>query len=212
MTCVLGLTLVASAAFAGCGILQLQGGYLWSPESGDYFIPRGFGYQTFNPPVGATQTFPQLEYDLTEFKKMYANSVRIEFVWNQVETASDVFDWSKPDYMVGLAEKLGLRLFVLIGFNYAPEWFPSTWKSTRDDGRISEVVNYEHPRVRLAYSNYVYQVTRRYRDKGIVAAWILGNEFAYFDLWDTNELKHFLGYDSVSKGSFPRPPAVGLFE
>lgn len=197
-----GLMLLVPAAFGRYGILQLRGGYLWDPVSGEYFIPRGFGYQTFNPPVGATQTFPQIEYDLTEFKRMYANSVRLEFVWNQVEAVEGQYDWSKPDFLVGLAEKLGLRLFVLIGFNYAPSWFPESWKSTRDDLATSNVVNYEHPKVRTAYSNYVYQVTRRYRDKGIIAGWIVGNEFAYFDLWDSGDIKHFLGYDDISQGSF----------
>lgn len=197
-----GVLLAPLIGFAANDILQLRSGYLWSPVSGDYFIPHGIAYQTFNPDVGATQTFPQLEYDLTEFKRMHANSVRLEFVWNQVETAAGVYDWSKPDFVVGLAEQLGLRLFVLIGFNYAPGWFPAAWKATRDDGAISNVVNYEHPQVRAAYSNFVYEVTSRYRDRGIVAAWILGNEFAYFDLWDAGATKHFLGYDAVSQGSF----------
>jgi hypothetical protein len=197
-----GTLLLAQLARGACDILQLRDGYLWDPGAQDYFIPRGLAYQTLNPEVGANQTMAQLEYDLTEFRKMYANSVRLEFVWNQVQVSAQVYDWEKPDRIVRMAEKLGLRLFVLIGFNYAPGWFSDSWKSLRDDGRPSEVVNYEHPDVRSAFSNYVYQVIHRYRDSPTVAAWILGNEFAYFDLWDPGEIKHFLGYDPVSKESF----------
>src|SRR6266568_5870461 len=76
--------LLASAAWASGGFLQLRNGYFWDPRTADYFIPRGFAYQTWNPPVGADQTFEQLEFDLVEFKKMYVNSVRCEMVWNEV--------------------------------------------------------------------------------------------------------------------------------
>ena len=79
----------------GRGILQLQHGYFWDPETGEYFIPHGMAYQTWNPPVGANQSFEQLDYDLVEFTKMYANSVRAEFVWNEVEKHQGVFDWSR---------------------------------------------------------------------------------------------------------------------
>src|SRR5436190_10763170 len=76
-----------SLSLSACaqGILQIDHGYFWDPTTAEYFIPRGFGYQTWNPDVGADQSFAQLDYDLIEFKKMYANSVRAEFVWNVVE-------------------------------------------------------------------------------------------------------------------------------
>ena len=186
----------------GAGILQMKDGYFWDPVQQEYFIPRGFAYQTFNPPVGASQTLEQLEYDLREFKKMHANSVRAEFVWNTVEVAPGVFDWSKPDFLVTKAQELGLRLFVLIGFQYAPDWFPDSWKATNDNNEVSVVLNYEHPQARVTYSNFIYQVTSRYRNTSAIGAWILGNEYAYFDLWNPDH--RYLGFDPYSLDSYHR--------
>jgi hypothetical protein len=184
----------------GAGILQLQKGYFWDPETAEYFIPHGMAYQTWNPPVGANQSFEQLDYDLVEFKKMYANSVRAEFVWNTVENPRGVFNWSKPDHLVAKAEELGLRLFILIGYQYAPDWFTNSWKAVNDQGSNSVVLAYENPNAREAYSNYIAQVTARYKNSPAIAAWILGNEYAYFDLWDPS--RRFLGFDPYSIASF----------
>ncbi|HTL17663.1 MAG TPA: beta-galactosidase, partial [Patescibacteria group bacterium] len=187
-------------AFAEGGILQMRNGYFWDPSTAEYFIPRGIAYQTWNPPVGADQTFEQLEYDFIEFKKIYANSVRAEFVWNEVERTQGLFDWSKPDYMVAKAEQLGLKLFILVGFQYAPNWFPEEWKAVNSDGQRSVVLSYENPSARAACSNYIYQATKRYRNSAAIGGWILGNEYAYFDLWDVAH--QFLGFDSYSQASF----------
>src|SRR6266403_226371 len=155
LLCALGWV---AAAWAGSGCLEITNRYFWDPVAGRYFIPRGIAYQTWNPPVGADQSFAQLDYDLLEFKKMYANSVRAEFVWNVVENPQGVFNWSKPDHLVAKAEELGLRLFVLIGYQYAPDWFPNQWKALNDHGSNSVVLAYENPYARLAYSNYIAQV------------------------------------------------------
>ncbi len=191
---------IGPAAWANGGFLQITNGYFWDPVAADYFIPRGFGYQTWNPPVGADQTFDQLDYDLTEFKKLHVNSVRLEMVWNVIENPRGVFNWSKPDHLLAKADELGLKLFVLIGFQYAPDWFPDDWKAINDQGSNSVVLNYEHPQARLAYSNYIYQVTSRYKNSGVIGGWILGNEYAYFDLWNPDH--QFLGFDAYSLASF----------
>jgi hypothetical protein len=141
------------------GALEIRDGYFWDPGRAAPFIPRGFACQTWNPPVGADQTMEQLRYDFLEFKKMHCNSVRCEMVWNQVELAAGVFDWSKPDELVRIAEELELKLFVLIGFQYAPEWFPQDWLAVNSQGGRSVVLNYEHPGARQVYSNYVAKVT-----------------------------------------------------
>jgi hypothetical protein len=192
--------LILVTGIEGGGILQLRNGYFWDPATSQYFIPHGIAYQTWNPPVGANQSFEQLDYDLVEFKKMYANSVRAEFVWNVVENPQGVFHWEKPDHLVAKAEELGLRLFVLIGYQYAPDWFPNEWKALNDHGSNSVVLAYENPYARQAYSNYIAQVTARYKNSPAIAAWILGNEYAYFDLWDPS--RRFLGFDPYSVASF----------
>ncbi len=197
LCCALG---IATHSWANGGFLQMRNGYFWDPLTAEYFVPRGMAYQTFNPPVGADQTFAQFEYDMVEFKKMYANSVRAEMVWNVVENPQGVFNWAKSDYLVAKAEELGLKLFVLVGFNYAPDWFPDAWKAVNNEGGRAVVVNYEHPDARLAYSNYIYQVTSRYKNRAIIGGWILGNEYAYFDLF--NPKLQLLGFDSYSQASF----------
>lgn len=190
----------AASAFASGGFLQIRNGYFWDPSKADYFIARGMAYQTFNPPVGADQTLAQLEYDLREFKRFHANSVRCEMVWNEVERSAGVFDWTRPDALVAQAEKLDLKLFVLIGFQYAPQWFPEDWKAINNVGSNSVVLNYEHPQARMVYSNFIYQVTSRYRNHPVIGGWILGNEYAYFDLWEIG--RRHLGYDMHSLGKF----------
>ena len=194
--CFLALSMNAGAG----GILQIRNGYFWDPATAEYFVPRGISYQTWNPPVGANQTFDQLEYDFIEFKKMHANSVRAEFVWNEVEKTNGVYDWTKPDFMVAKAEELGLRLFILVGFQYAPNWFPDDWKAINQDGERSVVLNYEHPEARRACSNFIYQATSRYKNSGTIGGWILGNEYAYFDLWEVTH--RFLGFDPITQAGF----------
>ena len=197
----LGILLgLALRVCAGGGSLEVRKGYFWDPTVGRYFYPHGIAYQSWNPPVGANQSLAQVEYDLIEFKKMHANSVRAEMVWNVVETGQGVFDWTKPDHLVALAEKHELKLFVLIGFQYAPDWCPPEWKALNDEGNRSFVLNYENANARAAYSNYIAQVTFRYRNSRAIGGWILGNEYAYFDLWEP--ARHYLGYDPESIASF----------
>lgn len=198
------------------GFLQMRDGYFWDPAAGGYFLARGIAYQTFNPEVGATQSPEQIRFDLEEFVRLRANSVRCEFVWSQLQVASNRWDWTKSDLLVAEAERLGLRLFVIIGFQYPPAWFPAEWQGVND--RIltepgntnewrSDVLNYEHPEARLAYSNHLAQVAARYRDSPAIGGWILGNEYAYFDLWEDIEKypnRRILGHDAWSLAAFRR--------
>ena len=71
-------------AIAENAFLQITNGYFWDPVAAEYFLPRGIAYQIWNPPVGANQSTNQVDYDLVEFKKIYANSVRAELTWGQV--------------------------------------------------------------------------------------------------------------------------------
>src|SRR5688572_6158651 len=132
----------ATAARAGGGCLEIRQGYFWDPVKQEHFIPRGIAYQLWNPPVGADQSFEQLHYDLVEFKKMYVNSVRCEIVWGEVQTSpgDQGYDWRKPDYLVAEAERLGLKLFILIGFQYPPGWFPKEWRGINSLGLTPDVM------------------------------------------------------------------------
>ncbi len=277
----LGLGVLASPSRAAEGFLQIRHGYFWDPVAGDYFIPRGVAYQLWNPPVGANQSFEQVDYDLLEFKKLHANSVRAEMTWGQVQIGPDQYDWSKPDHLIQQAEQLGLKLFIIIGYQYPPAWFPTNRLGINNQGLradvvqcladstpanalnclhlatalalqstnsptvltqvltclvtgakagsvsniirslqatltteqlnanlpylVSDVINYEDPQAQAAYQQYIAAVTGRYRGSPAIGAWILGNEYAYFDLWEDRNLypvHRFLGYDSLSQESF----------
>jgi hypothetical protein len=271
----------ANSLLAGSAFLQIHNGYFWDPAAGDYFVPRGVAYQIWNPPVGANQSLSQIDYDLLEFKKLHANSVRAELAWGQVEISPGQYDWSKPDHLVQKAEELGIRLFVIIGYQYPPAWFPTNCLGINNLGLradviqclsnstpenalsclppsmasslqtansptvltqlmtclvqgakaggvpgvlarlqstltqsqlasnlpylISDVINYEDPAARAAYLSYIAAVAARYQNSSAIGAWILGNEYAYFDLWEDRSLysaHRFLGYDSISQQSF----------
>ncbi|NIP94053.1 MAG: hypothetical protein GWO24_11600, partial [Akkermansiaceae bacterium] len=126
------LPLAACAAFAALdqaaaagGALEIRDGYFWDPSTGGYFLPRGVAYQLWNPPVFANQSFEQVEYDFRQFVKMRANSVRAELVWGELEVADNVYDWTRADFLIETAERMGLKLFLLIGYQYPPNWFPA---------------------------------------------------------------------------------------
>jgi len=281
ITALLLSLLAATQPARADGFLQIRNGYFWDPAAGAYFIPRGVAYQVWNPPVGANQSFGQLDYDLVEFTKMRANSVRAELDWSQVETNLNQYDWSKADYLVAEAERLGLRLFLIIGYQYPPAWLPAAYRGIDNEGLradvvaclagsspsnalsclhpltasilqsntspatlaqvlnclvagaqaggvsnilnllqttlapedldailpylVSNVINYEDPRARAAYQQYIAAVTARYQNSTAIGGWILGNEYAYFDLWEDLTLypvHRFLGYDPLGRKSF----------
>ncbi|HIE10584.1 MAG TPA: glycosyl hydrolase family protein, partial [Kiritimatiellae bacterium] len=198
---VLGGLLLLAPPPAG-GFIILTNGYFRDTESGSYWIPHGFAYQTINSAVFATQSPAQIEYDMLEMRKVHANSLRVDFTWGEIETNDNQFDWSRTDHIVQTAEDLGLRLFPLIGYQYPPSWFPTQWLAVKQNREQSNIINYEHPDARSAYTDFISRVTGRYQDSPAIAAWILGNEYAYFDLWETNDPHLFVGYDSISQAAF----------
>ncbi|MFM1944666.1 MAG: hypothetical protein RI897_3648 [Verrucomicrobiota bacterium] len=199
------LTLLPNTASGQPGFLSIRDGYFFDNQQQDYFIPRGIAYQIWNVPVGANQSLDQVAYDFREFRKLGANSVRAELVWSELEIAPDVYDWSKADDLINLAETLGLRLFLVIGYQYPPKWFPEDWFSINDQHERSDVLNYTHPEARSAYQNHIRALIDRYKDRTVIGGWILGNEFAFFDLWEDPyryPVRRFLGYDPVAQQSF----------
>ncbi|HEY8241020.1 MAG TPA: beta-galactosidase, partial [Kiritimatiellia bacterium] len=196
-------SLAAAAPAAASGFIQMQNGYFWDPSTTNYWVPHGFSYQVLNPPVYATQTPEQIDYDFLEMKKMHVNSVRTEFPWGNIEKTNDVIDWTATDHIIATAEKYGLRLFILIGYQYPPGWFSNDWKNVNSQGGASDVLNYDHPTARAHYTDFISRVTARYKDSTAVAGWTLGNEYAYFDLWETNVVHRYLGYETnYSRASF----------
>ncbi|MBI5556230.1 MAG: beta-galactosidase [Deltaproteobacteria bacterium] len=178
--------------------LLVKNGYFWDTDTSSFFIPRGFAYQVWNPPVFANQTLEELDRDLVAMKQAGANSLRVEFVWEGIESREGVFDWSRTDYLVKRAAELDLKLFVLIGYQYPPAWFAATYPDAmaRTASGPAAIVNYNQPKGREAYARYLGAVCGHYRQSPAIAGWILGNEFAYYDLWEFSEQKNFAGFDS----------------
>jgi hypothetical protein len=178
--------------------LLIRNGYLWDTDEGRYFVPHGFAYQVWNKAVYADQTLAELDRDLAAMQAAGANSLRVEFVWEEIEGAEGKFDFSRADHLVHRAEELGLKLFILIGYQYPPTWLAQKYPDTiaRTTTAPSTILNYNHPEAKAAYSRFIGAVCRHFRQSPAIAGWILGNEFAFYDLWEGGEQKRFVGYDA----------------
>ncbi len=193
------LLLCFAASGSAQARLVIRNGYFWESEAGRYFVPHGFAYQVWNPAVYADQSLDEVDRDLAAMQAAGANSLRVELVWEGIETAEGHFDFRKADHLVQRAEALGLKLFVLIGYQYPPSWLaedhPEIIARTAS-GSAATILNYNHPLAKAAYSRFIGAVCRHFRRSPAIAAWILGNEFAFYDLWEGGEQKSFVGYDS----------------
>ncbi|MFH0879574.1 MAG: beta-galactosidase [Lentisphaerota bacterium] len=187
--------------------MELQNGYFYDAEAGEYFIAHGAAYQVWNPPVFANQTTNQVAYDLGEMKRMHVNSLRVEFTWSQVETHENSYDFSKTDFLVQCAQEKGVKLFILMGYQYPPGWFKTNYPERMgwhydqylNSTGLSDVLNYNSPEARAAYAGFVSNICARYKDYTCIGGWIVGNEFAYYDLWeppDQYPSHRFLGFDT----------------
>ncbi|MFH0879005.1 MAG: beta-galactosidase [Lentisphaerota bacterium] len=199
-----GSLALAVTAWGGGNSIEIRNGYFWDPMATNYWVPHGISYQVWNPPVFATQTFAQLDYDLNEMKKMYVNSLRVEFTWGEVEQTEGAYNFTNTDYLVSRAEEMGLKLFVLIGYQYPPGWVSANYPdrmarhydTTITNYGQSAILNYNHPAAQSTYSNYIRAVCNRYKDSKAIAGWIVGNEFAFYDLWENYDPKRFVGFDT----------------
>ena len=173
----------------------MTNGYFYDAGRTNAWVPHGIAYQTWNRPLGVWQTFDQIDYDLDEMKKMGANSIRVDFVWQHIEEDGDnQWKWENYDYLVQAAEARGLRIFALIGYQWPPNWFPDEWYTMHppdyDSGGIyhptrwrSDIINYERPEARAQYQEWFQNVCSRYKDSKAIVAWIIGNESGFLGLW-----------------------------
>jgi len=177
--------------------LTIRQGYFWDTERQETFIPHGFAYQVWNPPVFATQTLAEVDYDLEGMQQAHANSLRVELVWESVEPTEGVFRWDQADHLVHKAEALGLKLFVLIGYQYPPSWFAAHYPDAmaRTATGPSPLLNYSHPQAKEFFARFIAAVCERYKASPAIGGWILGNEFAFYDLWENGPIKSQVGYD-----------------
>ena len=190
------LTLCLPPTTAAAG-LTIRQGYFWDTARQEIFIPHGFAYQVWNPPVFATQTLAEVDYDLEAMQQAHANSLRVELVWESVEPQEGVFRWDQADHLVRKAEQLGLKLFILIGYQYPPSWFVANYPQAmaRTVNGPSPLLNYSHPQAKEAFARFIGAVCDRYKESPAIGGWILGNEFAFYDLWENAPIKSQVGYD-----------------
>lgn len=188
------LCLTPRMATAGLTIRQ---GYFWDTQRQETFIPHGFAYQVWNPPVFATQTLAEVDYDLEAMQRAHANSLRVELVWESVEPQEGVYRWDQADHLVKKAEQLGLKLFILIGYQYPPSWFVAQHPEAmaRTVSGPSPLLNYSHPQAKESFAQFIGAVCDRYKESPAIGGWILGNEFAFYDLWENAPIKSQVGYD-----------------
>ena len=175
--------------------IQMKDGYFFDPATGKAWVPHGIAYQTWNRPLGVWQTPEQIDYDLDQMKKMGANSIRVDFVWQHIEEDGDnVWSWTNYDYLVKACEERDLRIFALIGYQWPPAWFPNDWYTMHppevDSAGIvhtnrwqSDIIGYETPQARAQYAEFFSAVCARYKDSKAIVAWIVGNEYGYLGLW-----------------------------
>ena len=146
--------------------IQMRNGYFYDPAAAKAWVPHGIAYQTWNRPLGIWQTHDQIDYDLDEMKKMRANSIRVDFVWQHIEEAGDnQWDWANYDYLVQACEARDIRIFALIGYQWPPAWFPNDWYTMHppevDSLGIphttrwqSDIIGYETPQARAQYAEF----------------------------------------------------------
>ena len=121
----ISLACACTVSAASPGFVKIRNGYFYDSVTGAPFVPHGIAYQTWNRPLGVWQTPQQIDYDLDEMVKMGANSIRVDFVWKQIEEKGDnQFEWDNYDYLIQAAEKRNMRIFALIGYQWPPDWFP----------------------------------------------------------------------------------------
>ncbi len=175
--------------------ITMKDGYFYDAAAGKAWVPHGIAYQTWNRPLGVWQTHDQIDYDLDEMKKMGANSIRVDFVWQHIEEDGDnQFKWDHYDYLVQAAEARGIRIFALIGYQWPPSWFPDAWYTMHPPAYDSEgifhptrwqsdIINYEHAEARAQYAEWFKNVCGRYKNSKAIVAWIVGNESGFLGLW-----------------------------
>ena len=192
------------------GFLGMQNGYFYDTDTGKPFVPHGIAYQTWNRPLGVWQTHDQIDYDLDEMKKMGANSIRVDFVWQHIEEKGDnQWSWENYDYLVQACEERNIRIFALIGYQWPPNWFPDDWYTKHPPGEddegvmhperwASDIIAYENPNARAQYTEVISNICARYKNSKAIGGWIVGNEAGYLGLWSLK----YDGYDDASIAAF----------
>ncbi|MBU4458229.1 MAG: beta-galactosidase [Candidatus Omnitrophica bacterium] len=131
-------------------------------ESGKKNEKNPFGVLAFLP---WNHPWNNYKYSQDDLKKAAAlmrecgiSFVRLDFLWNDIESEHGQFDFSKYDHIVSLLTDNGIEILGLL--SYSADWAGPSWNSP--------------PYKNETFVNYASMVIERYRDK--VKYWEIWNE------------------------------------
>jgi len=200
---------LSTAAPSSIGFITMKDNRFFNPADNAYWTPVIVAYQTWLPDIYIIKSFSEIDADFRMMKEMGVDAVRLDFPWKDIEVENGTFDFGKYDYILDLAEKHGLRVFVQIGYIYPPSWAPESWYTNRlpylaweETGEFislrTTVMSYANGEAREGLKRFIQAIVDRYRDRGNIVAWIIGTEDTFVIPWYGAQL----GYDSISENSF----------
>jgi hypothetical protein len=150
-------------------------------------------------------------------KLMGINSLYVTWSNRAVQrTSENSYDFSKTDYLLSLATSYGIKLFVQLGSNVGSDWWPGMSNigkpdvdpgyltqyapNERGEKIVADQISYENTIARTKYQDFLKTVVSRYKTNTWIAAWIIGDAYAYTGVWDGLRT----GYDNSSVTAFQR--------
>lgn len=139
--------------------------------------------------------------DLEQIKALGFNTVRTWVEWTANEPQPEQYRFPQLELLAELAEEVGLRFFVQVYTDSAPDWVAGRWPDARfvaQDGSIITPQSapgycFDHPEVRA-------KILRFYREAAKVASRF--PHFAGWDLWSEPHIINWAIIDYVPNASF----------
>jgi hypothetical protein len=184
-------------------MLEMRDGFLYDSVVEDHFIPRGVSYIVLNPHAHSDPSPEEIAADFRAIASHGFNSIRTELPWPRLHLTATTFDWEAADHIVAEAGRNKLRLFLLIGYQFPPAWvgagdpdlLATLWNPERGETvPSSDMLNLCNPNAVALYEQYMAAIAERYRGNPTIAAFILGNEFSFYNLFGN---RHFIGFDKT---------------
>ncbi|UCF37240.1 MAG: beta-galactosidase [Acidobacteriota bacterium] len=139
--------------------------------------------------------------DLNQIKALGFNTVRTWVEWTANEPRLGEYDFSNLELLAELAEEAGLKLFVQVYTDSAPDWVGEQWADARFVAQSGEVVPsqsapgycFDHPEVQSKILTF-------YREAAKVAK--RHDNFVGWDLWSEPHIINWAIIDYVPNATF----------
>ncbi len=130
--------------------------------------------------IAAVGDFNPLRYDLKptkrynhipldDLKKLSDVGVRttlpFQCIWDEIETAKGVYDWSYFDNYVNNATKAGMKTILFTPTAGYPSWFPDEYFVWCEDGVHREALSPWNDEAQEVYFDFVDRLTKRYSSR-----------------------------------------------